>query len=112
MRISDILSFSEADNDVTSQVIDFMTIMNAEDVSTISLDTLLAGLQNQGITVDKATLFDILDNLAIVKNIKDDVVYFNSNSDDSMYGQQHDPEKDDKVVDKLARQKMSKELGK
>ena len=69
MRISDILSFLESDNDVASQVLDFLTIMHAEQVDSISLDTLLSGLNNQGVTVDKGTLFDILDNLAIVRNI-------------------------------------------
>lgn len=111
MRIADILSIVESD-EVANQVIDFLTIMDAENVDSIPLATLVKGLQNQGVTVDRDVLFDILDNLAIVKNIKDDIVYFNSTSDESEYGTDHDPEKDDKVVSGMARKQVKKELNK
>lgn len=111
MRLSEIISIL-AENEIESQIIDFLTIMDAEQIDSIPLETLVKGLQGQGIDVHSDVLFDILDNLAIVKNIKDNIVYFNSTSDDSMAGQEHNPEKDKKTVSKLANKKIDKELNK
>ena len=54
----------------------------------------------------KSELFTIVDN------IKDDVVYFNSNSEQSGYTNQVDPEKQDKTIDRMARKQTKKELNK
>lgn len=108
MRISDIIR----ESDISTQVLDYLVALDAEGVDDIPMDVLVDGLNANGISVDREGLFDILQNLAIVGNIKNDVVYFTSTSDASHYGVKHDPEKDDKKVDKMARKQVKKELSK
>ena len=74
--------------------------------------SLVKELAKQGIDVDENSLFDVADNLAIVRNIKDDVIFFNTDSDASAGDpEQQDPEQQDKKIDKLARKQVKKELG-
>ena len=69
-------------------------------------------MAKQGIDVDENSLFDVADNLAIVRNIKDDVIFFNTDSDASAGDPEcPDPEQQDKKIDKLARKQVKKELG-
>ena len=111
MLISDVI-FKE--DDTTKQsVIDLLTVMAGEDIGTVSLETLLGELSKEGINMDKATLFDVLNGLAIVDNIKDDVVYFNTHSQAfKSFDMTADPEKADKKVDQMARKTVKREIGK
>ena len=69
-------------------------------------------MAKQGIDVDENSLFDVADNLAIVRNIKDDVISPITDSDAlSEILNKPDPEQQDKKIDKLARKQVKKELG-
>lgn len=102
MRYSDLIK---------SQVIDLLVALDAEDISTISVEALMGELGKRGLDLDQPGLLDVLDNISIVKNVTDDIVYFNSDphSTDSEPDQ---AEKQDKKIDKLARKQVSKELDK
>lgn len=96
---------------IKSQVVDLLTALDAEGISTVALDTLIRELNSRGNDFDKATLLDVLDGFAIVKNIKDDIVYFNSDSHSTDFAPDQ-AEKDDNKIDTLARKQVSKELNK
>ena len=68
-------------------------------------------MAKQGIDVDENSLFDVADNPAIVRNIKDDVMSPITDSDALPGDEQKDPEQQDKKIDKLARKQVKKELG-
>ena len=86
--------------------------MAGEGINSIPIPVLVKELAKQGIDVDENSLFDVADNLAIVRNIKDDVIFFNTDSDASAGDpEQKDPEAQDKQIDKLARKQVKKELG-
>jgi len=109
MRIVDIIrEVAEVDQ----EIIDHLSVLDAEGVNTIGIESLTNSLQQNGIAVDRDMVFDVLQNLAMVDNIKDDVVYFNSNSEQSGYANQVDPEKQDKTIDRMARKQTKKELSK
>lgn len=99
MRFSDL---------VKSSVIDILSTLTAEGVNSVSIETLVHTLNNQGLSVDNQSLFALLDTVPIVNTIKDNVVHFNK-ADAPNDG---DPEKDEKVVSKLAGKKINKELNK
>jgi hypothetical protein len=108
MRYADLVT---EDLDIKDIVLDLLTAMAGEGVESMSLDSLVKELAAQGIDVDAHALFDLLGNLAIVQNVKDNVVYFNADSDQSHYQElKVDPEKQDKTIDKLARKKIKKEI--
>jgi|TARA_B100001248_G_scaffold255383_1_gene235029 hypothetical protein len=111
MLISEVI-FKE--DDTTKQsIIDLLTVMSGEGIGTVSLETLLGELSKEGINLDKATLFDVLNNLAIVDNIKDDVVYFNTHSKAfKSFDKTSDPEKADNKIDQMARKTVKRELDK
>lgn len=106
MRFRDILA---EDNLARDAVVDIIAMIAGEGADSISFEVVQQELSAQGIDVDRAALFDLATTLPVVNNIKDDVIYFNTDSDQSQYGGE-DPEKDDKVVDKMARQQVSKEI--
>lgn len=109
MRISDIIV---EETPVRDTVIDLLTVLNGEGVDSVAIDALQQEISNQGIDVDHNSLFDLLDTLPIVHNIKDDVVYFSSDSEKSRYNntQANDIEKQEKKVANLAKKQVKKEL--
>lgn len=109
MRISEIIL---EDNMLRQQVLDLLVVASGEGIDSMSLDTLVKELETEGSTIDKSGLFDILNNLAIVRNIKDDVVFFNTDSDNSYGDPEPSPEKQDNTIDKMARKQVGKELDK
>lgn len=109
MRYSDLIMENTT---VQDAALDLLTVMAGEGVSSVSLDVISKELASQSIDVDNTALFDVLDNLAIVKNIKDNVVFFNTDSDASRGDEEPDPEKQDKTIDKLARKQTKKAMDK
>ncbi len=109
MRITDIIREVQ---EVDQTIIDHLTALDAEGLNSIGIDSLTSSLQKNGVAVDRDMVFDVVQNLAIVDNIKDDIVYFNSNSEESGYDNQVDPEKQDKTIDRMARKQTKKELNK
>lgn len=108
MRIADIITESV---DPKSAVLDLLTVLSSEGIDSISISALQDEMNKQEIDVDHNSLFDLLDNVAIVRNIKDDIVYFSTDSDRSSYtNTEADPEKQQKTVSKLARKQVKKEL--
>ena len=94
-------------------MLDVLTTIAGEGVGTANFGLIQQELSAQGYDVDDNALFDILNNLAIVRNIENDVVHFNTDSDQSKgQSQENDPEKDKKQVDKLARKQVKKGLDK
>ena len=109
MRFSDLIA---ENSDLQDAVLDLLTVMAGEGINSIPIPVLVKELAKQGIDVDDNSLFDVAQNLAIVRNIKDDVLFFNTDSDASAGDpEQPDPEKQDKQIDKLARKQVKKELG-
>ena len=82
MRYADLVT---ENLDIKDAVIDLLTAMAGEGVESMSLDSLVKELSAQGIDVDAHALYDLLDHIAIVRNIKDNIVYFNADSDQSHY---------------------------
>ena len=115
MIIKDIIftSLAEDQDHVRDAAIDILSVMAGEGIDSANLNMIQKTLGNQGINVDEHALFDILDNLAIVRNIKDGVVFFNTDSEASQgLSDKPDPEKQDKTIDKMARKQTKKELNK
>jgi hypothetical protein len=100
------------DSEVEAVVLDLLTAMAGEGLDSTPMSAIIDELNNQGIDIDEPSLFDVLENLAIVDNVKDSVVYFNTDSDASHYGEKPDPEKQDKTVDKMARKQVKKGIKK
>ena len=72
MRFNDLFEYSEVEN----AVVDLLTVLSAEGIDTISMDALVAELESQGHDVDEPSLFDEIQKLDMVHNIKDGVVRF------------------------------------
>jgi hypothetical protein len=109
MRFADLIRENSTIHD---SILDLLTAMSGEGLDSVPLSALVAELNNQGIDIDEPGLFDNLSNLAIVRNIKDGIVYFNSDSDQSHYSNLPDPKKQEKQVSKLARKQVDKEIKK
>ena len=108
MRFNDLFEYSEIDN----AVVDLLIVLSAEGIDTISMEALIAELESQGHDVDEPSLFDELQNIPTVHNIKDGIVSFHTSSKNANIQNIEDPEKDEKVIDKMARKKVKKELSK
>jgi geranylgeranyl pyrophosphate synthase len=108
MRFSDILVEDDLARNI---VVDMFAIVAGEGADSISFEVIQQELASQGIDIDRNALYDLATTLPVVSNIKDDVIFFNTDSDQSGQSQGEDPEKDDKVVDKMARKQVSKEIG-
>jgi hypothetical protein len=115
MKINDII-VPLVENDVQSSIMDMLVTLAAEDIDSVSIDTIQNELSVIGLDVDEAIIFDIADGMDIVDNIKDNVIYFVTSSKSGHFGIQGkdgaDPEKQDKKIDSMARQKVKKELDK
>jgi len=105
MRICDIIRENSTVHDA---ILDLLTALSGEGLDSVPMQSILGDLNSQGIDLDEPGLFDNLSNLAIVRNIKDGVVYFNSDSDQSHYNDMPDPEAQDKQVSKLAQKQVDK----
>ena len=107
MRYADLI---RENTEIQDAILDLLTSMAGEGLDSIPMDSLIKELSAQGIDIDEMALFDTLSTLAIVRNIKDDVVFFNSDSDQSHYTDMPDPEQQDKQVSKLAQQQVDKAI--
>jgi hypothetical protein len=111
MKYRDIIVVENSHREIVSMITDMLTVMAGEGLDSANFDMIKATLRNQGIELDDNMLFDVLDNLAIVRNISDNVVFFQTGS--GKRGEDlPDPKKDEKKVDKLARKQVKKELKK
>ena len=108
MRFNDLFEYSEVDN----AIVDLLIVLSAEGIDTISMEALIAELESQGHDVDEPSLFDELQNIPMVHNIKNGIVSFHTSSKNANIQNVEDPEKDEKVIDKMARKKVKKELSK
>lgn len=97
---------------IRGEVIDLITVLDAEGINTVPMEVLQDELSKIDINVDSASLMPVLDKLRIVDNIKDGVVYFNSDENHGEYNSQPDPEKQDKKIDSMARKQVNKEIKK
>lgn len=109
MKIAEILLVES--QDVQSAVVDLLVTMAGEELDSVSLDTLVGELSAQGVDADTNSLFDLLDSLPIVRNIKDGVVYFNTDSDSSHRSELPDQKKQQSQVSDLASKQVDKNLG-
>lgn len=108
MRFNDLFEYSEVD----SALIDLLTVLSAEGIDTISMKAVISELESQGYDVDEPSLFDEIQKLPMIHNIKDGVIRFHTSSKNANIQHIEDPEKDEKVIDKMARKQVKKELKK
>lgn len=108
MRYADLFEISQVD----AKVIDLLSILSSEGVESIPLDSLVKELVAMGIDADGESLFDEIQNLPIVNNIKDGIVYFNTASLGASNMNKVDPEKNKKKVKAMAKKQVDKELDK
>jgi hypothetical protein len=95
---------------IKSQMIDLLTALDAEGISTVPVATLQRELNTRGLDVDEAGIQDILDGIGIVGNVSDEgIVYFNSDPGHKDIEADR-AEKQDKDIDRLARKQVKKEL--
>ena len=105
MRFSEIVV--EDTSDIKSIVIDIISVAAAEGMSSLSLDTLAKSLAEMGNEIDHSLLFDILDSIPIVDNIKDDVIFFGR---DGKSSSEPSREQQDNRIDKMARKQVKKDI--
>ena len=108
MRFNDLFEYSEID----SALIDLLTVLSAEGIDSISMEAVMSELESQGHDVDEPSLFDEIEKLPMIHNIKDGVISFHTSSKNANIQHIEDPEKDEKVIDKMARKQVKKELKK
>jgi hypothetical protein len=89
MRYADLFEITQVD----SKIIDLLSILSSEGVESIPLDAIVTELLATGVDVDEQSLFDEMQDLPIVNNIKDGIVYFNTSSMDASNLNKVDPEK-------------------
>jgi len=89
-------------------LIDMLSVLTAEEATSVSLETLEKTLDAQNMHVDEQELRELLDTIPIVNTVKDNVVFFNNDGDVDA----PDPEEQDKTVAKLAKKKVDKEMSK
>ena len=105
MRFSEIVV--EDTSDIKSIIIDIISVEAAEGMSSLSLDTLAKSLAEMGNEIDHSLLFDILDSIPIVDNIKDDVIFFGR---DGKSSSEPSREQQDNRIDKMARKQVKKDI--
>jgi hypothetical protein len=105
MRFSEIV---EDTSDITSVIIDIISMAAAEGMSSLSIDTIQRSLSEMGNDIDNSMLFDVLDSIPVIDNIKDDVIFFgrdgNTASDEPSKDQQ------DNRIDAMARKQVNKDI--
>ena len=93
-------------------MIDLLTALDAEGISTVPVATLQRELTTRGLDVDEAGILDILGSIGIVDNVSDEgIVYFNSDPGHKDIEADR-AEKQDNDIDRLARKQVKKELDK
>lgn len=107
MRFTDLVY---ENTEVQDAILDLLTSMAGEGLDSIPMDSIIKELSAQGIDIDYMALFDTLSTFTIVRNIKDDVVYFNSDSDQSHNSNMPDPKQQDQQVSKLAQKQVDKAI--
>ena len=104
MRFSEIV---EDTSDIKSIIIDIISVASAEGMTSLSIDTLHKSLAEMGNEVDHSILFDLLDSIPIVDNIKDDVIFFGR---DGKSSSEPSREQQDNRIDKMARKQVKKDI--
>ena len=66
MRYADLFEITQVD----SKIIDLLSILSSEGVESIPLDAIVTELLATGVDVDEQSLFDEMQDLPIVNNIK------------------------------------------
>jgi|TARA_B110000037_G_scaffold171808_1_gene195111 hypothetical protein len=108
MRYTDLFEISQVD----SKIIDLLSILSSEGVESIPLEAIVVELVAMGADVDEQSLFDEMQDLPIVNNIKDGIVYFNTASIAASNLNKVDPEADNKKVKAMAKKQVDKGLSK
>jgi|TARA_B110000908_G_scaffold76823_1_gene92453 hypothetical protein len=108
MRYADLFEITQVD----SKIIDLLSILSSEGVESIPLDAIVTELLATGVDVDEQSLFDEMQDLPIVNNIKDGIVYFNTSSMDASNLNKVDPEKSKSKVKAMAKKQVKKGLDK
>ena len=108
MRYTDLFEISQVD----SKIIDLLSILSSEGVESIPLEAIVVELVASGVDVDEQSLFDEMQDLPIVNNIKDGIVYFNTTSMAASNLNKVDPEKSKKKVSAMAKKQVKKGLDK
>ena len=108
MRYTDLFEISQVD----SKIIDLLSILSSEGVESIPLEAIVVELVASGLDVDEQSLFDELQDLPIVNNIKDGIVYFHTSSMSASNLNKVDPEKSKKRVSAMAKKQVKKGLDK
>jgi hypothetical protein len=104
MRFSEIV---EDTSDIKSVIIDIISIASAEGMSSLSIDTIQKSLSEMGNDIDNSVLFDVLDSIPVIDNIKDDVVFFGR---DGKYSSEPSKDQQDNHIDKMARKQVKKDI--
>ena len=108
MRYTDLFEISQVD----TKIIDLLSILSSEGVESIPLEAIVVELVASGLDADEQSLFDELQDLPIVNNIKDGIVYFNTSSMSASNLNKVDPEKSKKKVSAMAKKQVKKVLDK
>ena len=108
MRYTDLFEISQVD----SKIIDLLSILSSEGVESIPLEAIVVELVAMGADVDEQSLFDEMQDLPIVNNIKDGIVYFNTASMGASNLNKVDPEASKKKVKAMAKKQVDKGLSK
>jgi len=108
MRYTDLFEISQVD----SKIIDLLSILSSEGVESIPLEAIVVELVAMGTDVDEQSLFDEMQDLPIVNNIKDGIVYFNTASMGASNLNKVDPEASTKKVKAMAKKQVDKGLSK
>lgn len=108
MRFNEIIC-EDRNDDIKQSVLDLISVSSAEGMNSLSIDTIIASLDDMGMNVDHEMLFHLLDTLPIVNNIKDDIAYFGHDTETDSA-----PFKDQQAnkIDKMARKQTGKGLKK
>jgi hypothetical protein len=104
MRFSEIV---EDTSDVRSIIIDIISVASAEGMTSLSIDTLQKSLAEMGSELGHSILFDLLDSIPIVDNIKDDVIFFGR---DDKSSSEPTSDQQDNRIDKMARKQVKKDI--
>ena len=108
MRFNEIIC-EDRDFDIEQVILDLIAVSRAEGIDSLSLDTIIVSLQDMGMEVDHEMLFQLLDDMSIVNNIKDDIAYFGA---DYQTDSGPSPDQQEKKIDKMARKKVGKSFKK
>ena len=108
MRYTDLFEISQVD----SKIIDLLSILSSEGVESIPLEAIVVELVAMGTDVDEQSLSDEMQDLPIVNNIKDGIVYFNTVSMGASSLNKVDPEASKKKVKAMAKKQVDKGLDK